>query len=311
MTATGPDHFPASTLPETNAYPIRTSIRNGLAAVTRRLPVFTGQGRLVLAADRVLTNSNDPASYETVAIVNETGRLVLDLRNWEQKFAFYYGTYESEYVAATTRLFNGGIFYDIGASIGLYTVPMALTCRKSGGHVRAFEPVPQNLHRLEAQLVENQLGDDLVQIERMALSNEPGTAMMNLCDSGKPGNAKITGAGQVRVEVSTLDAIWADRGCEHIEFIKIDTEGWDAKILDGGRECVSRCQPSLLIEFNRERMTNHGIPLTPAWEFLVGELNYRVFRLSEPGVPLEIYEPDDWENLFFVQEHNVVRLQQQ
>lgn len=303
---------PVSTPRTISVYTVQSAVRRILAAITRRLPAFRGLGRFVLAADRILTNENDPVSYETVATVNGTGRLVLDLRNREQKFVFYYGTYEPEHLAAMERLINGGgVIYDIGASIGLYSVPMALACRKNGGHVRAFEPVPQNLHRLDAQLVENGLGDDLIQIERVALSNEPGTATMNLCDSGKPGNAKITGAGQVRVEVSTLDAIWAERGCEHIEFIKIDTEGWDAKILEGGRKCVSRCRPGLLIEFNRERMTNHGIPLMPAWMFLVGELNYRVFRLSESGVPLEVHEPGEWENLFFVQEHNVVRLQQQ
>ena len=287
---------------------MRSVLRRSLASVTRRLPVFRGLGRMVLAADRVLTRTDEPGSYETAALVNGTGRLILDLRTWEQKFAFYYGTYEPEFLAATARLFDGGIFYDIGASIGLYTVPMALTCRRNGGHVRAFEPVPQNLRRLEAQLAENELDDQLVRIERLALSNEPGTAMMDLCDDGKPGNAKITGGGDVSVEVTTLDTVWADRGHEDVNFIKIDTEGWDANILAGGRETVSQCRPSMLIEFNRERMTNHGIALEPAWSFLVDELSYRVFEISEAGVINEVSEPGDLENLFFVQDANVGRL---
>lgn len=276
-----------------------------LASVTRRLPVFRGLGRFVLAADGILTNSQEPTSYEAAATVNGNGRLILDLRTWEQKFAFYYGTYEPEYLATTSRLFDGGVFYDIGASIGLYTVPMALACRKNGGCVRAFEPVPQNLRRLEAQLSENNLDDKIVHIERIALSNEPGTAMMDLCDDGKPGNAKITGGGQVSVDVTTLDAVWASRGREKIDFIKIDTEGWDAHILEGGKEAVSHCRPAMLIEFNRERMTNHGIALEPAWDFLVNELDYRVFRLDECGAPAQINDAGDFENLFFVQAENL------
>ena len=304
MTAT----HPATESRPVKTFPIRAALRGTLASVTRRLPTFKGLGRAVLAADRILTRCDEPGSYETAALVNGTGRLILDLRTWEQKFAFYYGTYEPEFLAATARLFDRGIFYDIGASIGLYTVPMALACRKNGGYVRAFEPVPQNLRRLEAQLVENSLNDEFVKIERVALSNKPGTAMMDLCDDGKPGNAKITGAGEVSVEVTTLDSVWADRGHEEFNFMKIDTEGWDANILEGGREAVSKCRPSMLIEFNRERMTNHGIALEPAWTFLVDELKYRVFQVTEAGSVLEVSEPGNLENLFFVQEQNVSRL---
>lgn len=300
MTATATESAPTVGPAHQKSFPVRHACRSLLASVTRRLPAFRGLGRMVLAADRLLTNSNEAASYETAAVVNGNGRLVLDLRTWEQKFAFYYGTYESEYLATTSRLFDGGVFYDIGASIGLYTVPMALKCQKFGGHVRAFEPVPQNLRRLEAQLTENSLTDELVKIERLALSDEPGTAMMDLCDDGKPGNAKITGAGQVEVEVTTLDTVWNNRGHEDISFIKIDTEGWDANILAGGKEAVTKCLPNMLIEFNRERMINHGIPLEPAWTFLVDELKYKVLSVDERGKTIEVNEPGDLENLFFV-----------
>ncbi|EMI17905.1 FkbM family methyltransferase [Rhodopirellula maiorica SM1] len=268
-----------------------------------------GLGRCILAVDKLLTNENDPASYEATTMVNGGNRLILDLRTWEQKFAFYYGTYEPELVGATTRLFTGGVFYDIGASIGIYAVTMANVCKAHCGYVRAFEPVPTNLRRLEAQISENELGEELIQIERIALSNEPGTAMMDLCDDGKPGNAKITSSGQVSVEVTLLDNIWAKRNREPVDFVKIDTEGWDANIITGGREMIRECRPNLLVEFNRERMTNHGIPLDPAWEFLVGEMKYRVFYLDEQtGVVEEVQQPGDLENLFFVREDDVERI---
>jgi FkbM family methyltransferase len=256
-----------------------------------------------------LTDENDPASYETAALVNGNNRLILDLRSWEQKFAFYYGTYEPELIQKTARLFTSGVFYDIGASIGLYAVAMANVCRHGGGYVRAFEPVPTNLRRLEAQIAENNLSNEWIRIEKIALSNEPGTANMVLCDGGKPGNAKITSSGEVSVEVTLLDKVWAERDHEQVDFVKIDTEGWDAKIIDGGKEMIRKCRPNMLVEFNRERMTNHGIPLQPAWDFLSGEMQYRVFHLDEHNPVVEVTEPGNLENLFFVRAADVSRIQ--
>jgi FkbM family methyltransferase len=261
-----------------------------------------------MAADRWLTDENDPASYETAALVNGNNRLILDLRSWEQKFAFYYGTYEPELIEKTATIFTGGVFYDIGASIGLYSVAMANICRHGGGYVRAFEPVPQNLRRLEAQIAENELGEEWIRIERIALSDEPGTANMVLCDDGKPGNAKITSSGEVSVEVTLLDKVWAERDYEQVDFVKIDTEGWDAKIIDGGKQMIRKCRPNMLVEFNRERMTNHGIPLDPAWDFLTGEMQYGVFDLDDSGRAVEVTAPADLENLFFVRASDVDRI---
>jgi FkbM family methyltransferase len=288
-------------------FSVRSVLRKALASVTRRIPPVRGLGRCILAADRLLTNSDELSSYEVLAHVNGM-RLILDLRAWEQKFAFYYGTYETDLMSITRQLFRGGIFYDVGASIGLYSIPMAAVCQRSGGYVRAFEPVPQNLRRLEAQIVENTLSEWL-HVEGIALSDQMGAATMELCDKGKPGNAKITGDGSVQVEVTTLDEVWKRCDCELIEFIKIDTEGWDAKIIEGGEAAIRHCRPNLLVEFNRERMNNNGIAIEPAWDFLVGEMSYKVFHLNHQNRLLLVVEPADLENLFFVRAEDVCRIQ--
>ena len=293
---------------------LQHNLRGCVASLTRRLPPVRGLGRCVLAVDKWLTDANDPASYEIAANVNGNNRLILDLRSWEQKFAFYYGTYEPDFIDVTRRLFRGGIFYDIGASIGIFSVTMANICREQQAgeqpsHVRAFEPVPANLRRLEAQITENDFDDDLIRVEKIALSDAPGTAMMDLCDGGKPGNAKITSSGEVSVEVTLLDKVWAERDREPVEFVKIDTEGWDAKIIAGGREMIRTCRPNLLIEFNRERMTNHHIPIDSAWQFLTREMQYHVFRIDEhTRRPVELSDPGDHENLFFVRTADVDRI---
>ncbi len=283
-------------------------IRTGFAAVTQRLPIVRGLGRIVLLVDGWLTNENDPASCFVVTRVNGQCRLRLDLRSREQKFAFYYGRWEQPLIGAVTRHFTHGVFYDIGASIGLYAMQFGRLCRERGTYLRAFEPVPANLERLRSQFALNDMSDEFVKIEPVALSDAPGTAKLTLVDGGRPGNAKITTSGEIEVEVTTLDTIWEQSGRESVGFIKIDTEGWDVRILQGARQLIETCRPNLLVEFNRERMHNLSIPIDETWRYLIEELQYACFRVDDAGHEHSLSSPGEWENLLFIAAEKSVRV---
>jgi FkbM family methyltransferase len=278
----------------------RTQCRVAVAGVTRCLPLFRGLGRVVLWIDRGLTSTTDPTAYLATAEINRGCRLNLDLRGWEQKFAYYYGRWEGEYIAAVRRHYTAGVFYDVGASIGLYATTFGRIAKSRGSYLRAFEPMPPNLERLRSQLSLNDLTDREVRIEPVALGDGPGEVQVTLVDDGRPGNAKVVAAGGVKVPVTTLDTVWEQNGREPVGFLKIDTEGWDAKILAGARSMITTCRPNLLIEFNRERMHNLQIPLDPVWTWLVRELGYQPYRLDEQSREIPVTDPGDWENLLFV-----------
>ena len=129
--------------------------RTGLVTITRRIPMFRGLGRVVLLVDSCLTNSSDASSYMVSSEVNGSCRLRLDLRGWEQKFAFYYGRWEDTLISTVKRHFGEGAFYDVGASIGLYAMTFGRVCHERGSYLRAFEPVPDNLQRLREQFALN------------------------------------------------------------------------------------------------------------------------------------------------------------
>lgn len=279
---------------------LRNQLRRIVSMVTRRIPRVRGLGRVVLLLDRFLTQVNDPRSYEAVAAVNDGSRLLLDLRSREQKFAFYYGVLEPDFIVATKQNFQQGTFYDIGASIGLYTVAFGRICRDRGCLVRSIEPVPQNLERLRAQLLLNGLSQSVVEIDEVALGDTEGVAEMYLTDADIPGNAKVADYGNVQVRLTTLDLLWREHGCESIGFIKIDTEGWDAKIILGGREAISSCRPNMLVEFNRERMQIYNIPIEPCWKFLVDDLGYRAYRITSAGGLVPVTSPDMAQYLLFL-----------
>lgn len=284
---------------------VRNQLRRIVSMVTRRVPRVRGLGRIVLLIDRLLTKTNDSQSYESEAVLNEDTKLLLDLRSREQKFAYYYGVLEPELILATKQNFHQGVFYDIGASIGLYSIAFGRICEKRGSLVRSIEPVPRNLKRLRVQLPLNGLNSSIVAIDEVALGEVEGLVDMCLCEEGIPGNAKVAGYGNVCVRMTTLDALWNEHGREPIGFIKIDTEGWDAKIILGGRNAISSCRPNMLVEFNRERMRNHNIPIEPCWEFLVDDLGYQAHRIANDGQLIKVASPGDFENLIFIANSSV------
>jgi tRNA G37 N-methylase Trm5 len=73
----------------------------------------------------------------------------------------------------------GTTVLDIGASLGLWTVPLAKAARAAGACVWAFEPHPQNLHWLERNVALNGL-EDTVTIHRCALGDAVGEARMGI-----------------------------------------------------------------------------------------------------------------------------------
>lgn len=268
--------------------------------MTRRLPPVRGMGRVVLLADTWLTDANDEQSYMIASDVNDACRLLLDLRGWEQKFAFYYGRWEQALMQSVKRHFHQGVFYDVGASIGLYAMAFGSICRTRGTYVRAFEPVPLNLARLRQQFPLNGLDETTVRIEPTAVGESTSIVRLILVDAGRPGNAKIATYGGIAADMTTLDAVWEQNDHEHVGFIKIDTEGWDAKILAGASSLIRTCRPNLLVEFNRERMRNLHDTLDNAWQFLVEELRYACVRIDHRGREVSLSAPESWENLLFI-----------
>jgi hypothetical protein len=95
------------------------TFRDSLAEFFSHLPSFRGKGRIVLGFDRCITNYYDSRSYLATGTVNGDSRLLLDLRLYGQKFAFYYRELEGSLIAQARHWYRPGIFIDVGGSIGL------------------------------------------------------------------------------------------------------------------------------------------------------------------------------------------------
>lgn len=279
----------------------RNAIRAAIAAAIAHSPDVRGRGRVTLLLDRLLTNPADPRSYETVGRINGNFRFAFDLRPWGQKFAYYYRAWEPDYIHVLRGLYRGGWFVDVGSSLGLYVVSMSDLVRAAGGRIASIEPVPFNKKR---QVVNVQLNgiEELVDYADVALGAEPGRVFLAVDPIHADNNAFISVEGDLEVPVVTLDQLARDRGWRGIGAIKMDVEGYEPRVIEGGRETIARERPPILAEFNRERMEINGFTIDDSWNFLLG-LGYRAFRLENWRL-VGIDDPGEHQNLFFVPERS-------
>lgn len=147
---------------------------------------------------------------------------------------------------------------DVGANIGLYSI---LAGKRTGpaGKVWAFEPSPDSFVRLRRNLALN--GCRSVQPYRIALSDLPDTVMHLKSDRGF-GDAyrylvttSVDGAAETEelesVPVTTLDQWACGDGMPAVDFVKVDIEGGEWRMLRGAEE-VLRANPRVVLLFESE-----------------------------------------------------------
>lgn len=79
----------------------------------------------------------------------------------------------------------------------------------------------------------------------------PGEKRGRLLETS-PEAEKIEGSGTFDVELFTLDEVVKGmvRGTDRLGFVKVDTDGYDAKVLRGARETLKSLRPPLFLELS-------------------------------------------------------------
>jgi FkbM family methyltransferase len=129
------------------------------------------------------------------------------------------------------------IFFDIGASMGIYTQFLAFNFNKiKNSRIIAVEPDPQNCDRIKMNLdlLKFKIPNihDLVKIEQCALSERNSVLYLN--KNLGPANGMIIDSfipGSIKVNIRTLLEVIDANKIGHITNLKIDVEGYEDKIL--------------------------------------------------------------------------------
>ena len=149
----------------------------------------------------------------------------------------------------------GSICIDVGAHIGYYSLLFSRWVGQNG-RVFSYEPVPYTHSFFERNLRRNRAFN--VTLQRAAIGSRTGTVRMACPNGGRLGWSTVSDSGDMDVACTTIDSEISRFGLEHVDFIKIDTEGYEPQVLAGAEDALQRMRPKILFEVNRRSLEGHG-----------------------------------------------------
>jgi len=163
-------------------------------------------------------------------------------------------------------LFGGGVFVDIGANVGIFS----LLAARSFKQVAAFEPFPKVFDQLE----KNCSVFPNIKAFNIALSDERGTSpiyqnafatgassLVPFSDSYKRGFQKADwGSAMVRTDLA--DNVLANF-TGGIDLVKVDVEGHEVQVIRGASATIAHHRPILFVETHNEERFREICELLP------------------------------------------------
>jgi FkbM family methyltransferase len=194
------------------------------------------------------------------------------------------GGYEPYVSAVLDRLLGpGDVFVDVGANVG-YHAMRAATRVGSDGRVLAVEANPENARLLLLSAAANEFTQ--VEVLPIALGRELGFVnfVSHVGSNGgfAPDGLDALGSGRATVVPTLpLDAL----GLERVDVIKIDVEGAESIVIEGGLDTIRRCRPAIVTEFSCE-MTERVGGIAPLEHLQrIVQLGYALHLVDRGGGP--------------------------
>lgn len=253
----------------------RTSAGESLAAA------LDPQTRHIQANASILRLSNGVTLAVPPSLKSITTYVILEQETW----------FEKELAFLPHLLRPGMTAIDIGANHGVYSLAMARLV--APGKVFAYEPASEPRALLERSRELNQASN--LEISAAALSDSRREGHLAFGKSSELNALADSGPGE-RVQVTTLDLEEAEQGWPAPDFVKVDAEGEEERVLAGGADFFARHSPLVMFEVKSSKAIKEDLlSIFPT-------MGYRLYRVL-PETPALI--PVDRERTSFDFELNL------
>jgi len=185
----------------------------------------------------------------------------------------------ARYAGSARNSNKGRAVIDVGANLGVVTLLLARTF--SDACVIAFEPAESTMDALRSNLARNNCAH--VSVERKIVADETGTMGFE-SNLASRANASIdhSPAAQ-RIEAIALDDYCEKAGIAEIQFLKVDTEGFECRVFEGARTLLDSERIAVVYyEFCPAMEEQAGFDVGTAFRYLDNH-GYRSFRLTGGG----------------------------
>ncbi len=192
------------------------------------------------------------------------------------------GIYEHQNsILLRTLVKPGSTYFDIGANIGLMSIPILRNTPDVT--VVSVEPSPNTLPYLMRTVNSSEFIGRWLVIDK-AFGNRLDTVDFHMA---RPGLGALDGLADtkrtetvkaIRVSMTTLDHAWETLGRPTVSVIKIDVEGAETKVLQGAIQCINQERPFILTEWNNENLRAYDVPQDAILK-IIEELRYNLFSV--------------------------------
>jgi FkbM family methyltransferase len=119
-----------------------------------------------------------------------------------------------------------------------------------------------------------------VKTYNIGLSNYKGECVLNTSKShnglhtlgSKP--LRFTDIVPMKINVDTLDNLFYENDI-HVDFIKIDTEGWEYFILQGGEKTIQKYKPFIQMECSKTNMKQCNVDVSEFERYIIDTMGYK------------------------------------
>jgi len=161
---------------------------------------------------------------------------------------------ESYFIKEILAKTNPKLCIDVGANIGEYTKEIL---ENTNSRVISFEPVPATFEKLRKEtesyidrITYENMGVGAINEELIIHFNSDALAHASFSEEVKQINY-VTNEEKTSVPVVTLDNYFNEKNITEVDFIKIDTEGFESEVFKGAERIFAELKPKFIqIEFN-------------------------------------------------------------
>ena len=177
--------------------------------------------------------------------------------------------------------------FDVGANVGVYTRALVDVFGEAAD-IWAFEPAPSTFRMLESSL-----NGAAVHLRNLGFSDREGEATLYSPGEGSKlasvhdTRARLQRVGlplalEEPVRLTTVDAFCASEGIEAVDFLKLDVEGHELKVLEGALGMIEGGRiGAIQFEFSAANLESRTY-FRDFWELLSDR--YGLYRVLQDGV---------------------------
>jgi FkbM family methyltransferase len=177
------------------------------------------------------------------------------------------------------------VLFDVGANVGDYTRVLYGVFPKAT--IYSFEPNPKTFEELKSNVgnfatpVNKGMSDMATETSLFMQAYEDTSVLASMYKEVITDLHTKTEVMEVPIKLETLDAFCGNNSIEKINFLKIDTEGNELKVIKGGLEMILNKVDVIQMEFNEMNIVSR-VFLKDFYELLSAKFNF--YRLTKDSL---------------------------